>query len=468
MRSRTPGGWPTGTGLVAQGLCVRMGCRRGTSALGRGSMRKAAWMGLAAGLAAVLVGGCQGGGRLPRTIGPQALGSLGPQGVREVYHTPAFVVRAAHGGRHTAVQDTDLAADEVVDDSNLLIFAEGAGDTVDAFRWTAALLAEAPHGFPEDPDRLVMVLLRWSESTSIAREHLNRAAHEKAAQLLRHMAEVHRRRHGDRGRLALVGFSAGSHVIRLAFSGPRDPREEAGPEGLRHVSNVVFLGSSIGGDEPLALDGIRGRFLNFINPRDTHFGDRLVYAAPAGDRPRPLEFLKQGTVLRRPGYGASAAGFRYLPTLTSPGQFDAIEEVRDPRASEAIHRAFRMVNVRVPEDLVPYDLFGQPVSSDDLDDVLNLGRNHFILVGRGPGGRTDGVEFAQYRRPAEEFVQEQVASAALAGRLDRTGLESRPAVANPLRVPLPVPWAVIRPPKEPEPAPPPEAPAPAAAPEPAP
>jgi len=444
-------------------------------------------------VASALLAGCRSAPapRMPRLVGQEVLGALTPAGLREVYRTPAAVVRSIEGTKHIAVQDADLAADSLVDDTNLLVFVEGAGDTVEGFRSTARLVAESPYTFPGGNGRLVVVLLKWSESTNVVAEHMNRAAQQAGAAALVDMLEVHRLRHGSDGHISLIGFSAGTRVIEMAFQGaaaqgeePSDPgsaeakpggparlavarprglsnspelgmakpdgpraRPRAEPgwhaEALAQVANVVFLGSSIGSEESMPLAGIRGRFLNFVNPRDTHFGDRAAYVAPAGGSADPLKLLQQATIQRRPRFGASVAGFLDLPTLTAIGQFDAVESLERSAGAEVAGRAFKRVNVPVPPTLMAFNLFGDPLPNDDLDDYLNQAPNHYILVGRGPSGRTDVVDFRQYRPAAEEFVREFVAAAALRGRIDRFDLKSVSQGANPFGVPFIVPWAIF-------------------------
>ena len=432
--------------------------------------------------ASALLAGCRSAPppRVPRLVGQEVLGALTPAGLREVYRTPAAVVRSIEGTKHIAVQDADLAADSLVDDTNLLVLVEGAGDTVEGFRWTARLVAESPYTFPGGNGRLVVVLLKWSESTSVVAEHMNRPAQQAGAAALADMLEVHRLRHGSGGHISLIGFSAGTRVIEMAFQGaaaqgeepsgpgsaeakpggparlavarPRGlsnprarPRAEPGwhAEAFAQVANVVFLGSSIGSEESMPLAGIRGRFLNFVNPRDTHFGDRAAYVAPAGGSANPLKLLQQATIERRPRFGASVAGFLDLPTLTAVGQFDAVESLERSAGAEVAGRAFKRVNVPVPPTLMAFNLFGDPLPNDDLDDYLNQAPNHYILVGRGPSGRTDVVDFRQYRPAAEEFVREFVAAAALRGRIDRFDLKSVSQGANPFGVPFIVPWAIF-------------------------
>lgn len=399
---------------------------------------------VAATVACAAGGGCKSASpRLPRTIGAEVLGALTPAALREAYAAPAFVVRGADGGKRVGIQDTDLAADSRVDDTNLLVLVEGAGDTAAGFRWTARLLAESPYSFYGAGEGLVVVLLKWSQSTNAVAEHMNREAQQAGSARLADMLEVHRRRHGGGGRVSVVGFSAGTRVIQMAFGGVQSGDQAWHPEALARVEDVVFLGSSLGSEEAMPFGSIRGRFLNFVNLRDTHFGDRAAYVAPAGESANLLKLLQQGTIQRRPRFGASVAGFLSLPTLTSPEQFEAVAVLeRLPRGGDA-RGAFRMINVPVPPMLIAYNLFGSPLYDDDLDDYLNLAPNHYILVGRGPGGSTEDPSFKQYSASAAEFVQEHVAPAALHGRLYRVGLKTVAKGADPLGLPLPVPWAIF-------------------------
>jgi len=414
-------------------------------------------MGLAT--AACLAAGCEPRApRVPRDLGAGVLGALTPKALRDAYGTPAFVVRDAQDGRHVALQDTELPAGAALDDSNLLIYVEGSGDLVEVSRRTMALLAASPHGFPEKPHCLVVALLQWGESHDVVAEHLNRKAQMAGAALLNHMLEVHRRRHGERGHASVIGFSAGTRVTQWAFAGTVPEGEATHPEGLAHADHVVFLGSSVSCMDPAPFEGIRGRFLCFINPRDTHYGDRAPFVAPAGQGPQFAKFLTLEPMLRHPMFGASVIGLRLLPTLTRPDQFDAIEQARDPATRKALEQAFKRVNVPTPIDLVPFNLFGDAVANDDGDDYLNLAPNHYILVGRGPAGRINDPAFPQYRAAAEEFVQEHVAAAALEGRLYRFDLKTRPHSAKLLDVPLPLPWAIINAPARKEPVPPEEKP----------
>jgi hypothetical protein len=395
---------------------------------------------------ALAVGGCKAAGQqAQRHIGNEVEGALSPAALREAYRTPAFVVRQMGVGHYTAVQDTDLSADSQVDDSNLLVFAEGSADTIDGFRWTARLLAESPFGFPQNPDRLVIIVLKWSKGLSAVAEHMNRAAQEEGAAVLADMLEVHRRRHHSDGHVSLIGFSAGTRVIERAFASAVALRDAGRHEAFEPVDNIVFVGSSVGLEEQLCFEDIRGRFINFVNPRDTHFGDRAAYVAPAGEMANPLKLLHQATIERRPRFGASVAGFQSLPVLTSAGQFDALEALERSSAPPAARKAFKMVNVPVPPTLLPFNVFGSPILNDDLDDYMNLAQNHYIMVGRGPGGFTNVPDFKQYRTSAEEFVRDFVGDAAFRGRLDRFDLKTVTKGANPIGVPLPLPWAILNP-----------------------
>ena len=376
-----------------------------------------------AGLLLVLVpAGCAPKAREAPGPGPDALGPLDPQTLRTVYNTPGFVMRTVKAGRPAAVQDTEIPAGTVIDDSNLVIFVEGSGDSVDVFRWTARLLAESPHGFPDAPERLVIILVHWSETRDVVVEHLSRDSQLVGAARLHQMLETHRLRHGACGRASVIGFSAGTRVMQFAYTGTLAAGVPAYPEGLSHADNLVFLGSSIGSEDPMPVESIRGRFINFVNPRDTHYGDRAPYIAPAGQAVRPLEFLAEHTLVPRPHFGASVEGFIRAPTLTSAAQFDAIVMPTATRDRHALDQAFRTVNVPVPEQLVPKDILGLPILNDDMDDYFNQAPNHYIMVGRGPANRLDGPDFAQYRAAAAQFVREHVGAAVLQGRLYRSDL----------------------------------------------
>jgi len=411
------------------------------------------WLVMAAVAGLALAVGCRPAApRVPRPIGNEVLGALVPAGIRDAYRAPAFVVRSVANGRYAAAQDAELPPEARIDDSNLILFVEGAGDTADGFRRTARLLAESPYDFRGAASSLVILYLKWCESGNPVAEHMNQKAQQAGAVLLADMLEVHRRRYPGRGHVSLVGFSAGTRVIEKAFSGAASGGDDWHPEAFKRVENVVFLGSSVGTEESMPLVSIRGRFINFVNPRDTHFGDRAAYVAVAGGTADPLKLLQQATVQRRPRFGASVAGFRRLPVLTGTDQFDALEAMAAVPELDSALRAFKMVNVPVPVTLVAFNLFGTPLLDDDLDDYLNQAPNHYIMVGRGPAGRTDVVDFRQYRAAAEEFVRDFVGAAAIRGRLYRFDLKAVSKGANPLGglpVPLPVPWALFAVPEKP-------------------
>ena len=299
-------------------------------------------------LTACLASGCaQETACSPRRLLSDAPGALTPEALRQAYQTPAFVVRDTQDGRCVAVQDTGLADDALVDDVNLLIYVEGSGDRIPLSRWTMALLAESPHGFPDCPERLVVVLLKWGESHDVVAEHTNRKAQMAGAAALNRMLEVHRRRNGGRGRVSVVGFSAGTRVTQWAFDGTLPEGEKAYPKALEHTDNVVFLGSSVSCANCTPFAMLRGRFLSFVNPRDTHYGDRAPFVAPAGETPRFGKFLTLEPVLRHPMFGASVMGFRHLPTLTSPVQFDVIETAGPPAARRRLEDAFQIGRAHV-------------------------------------------------------------------------------------------------------------------------
>ncbi|MCX5683079.1 MAG: hypothetical protein NT049_05265 [Planctomycetota bacterium] len=373
-------------------------------------------------LLALAPAGCAPKAREAPGPGPDALGPLDPQALRTAYNTPGFVMRTVKDGRPVAVQDTEIPAGTVIDDTNLVIFVEGSGDSVDVFRWTARLLAESPHGFPEAPERLVIILVHWSETRDVVAEHLSRDSQLVGAARLHQMLETHRLRHGDAGHAGVIGFSAGTRVMQFAYTGTLAPGAPAYPEGLRHADNLVFLGSSISREDPMPVESIRGRFINFVNPRDTHYGDRAPYVAPAGQKVRPLEFLVEHTLVPRPHFGVSVEGFTRAPTLTNEAQFDAILAPTGGHDRHALDLAFRTVNVPVPDQLVPKTLLGQPILNDDMDDYFNQAPNHYIMVGRGPANRLDGPDFALYRAAAGQFVREHVGAAVMHGRLYRSDL----------------------------------------------
>jgi hypothetical protein len=395
-------------------------------------------------VAVMLLAGCKAAETRPAPrIEDQrtAVGALTPAALREAYHTPAFVVRVVRDGAHVAFQDTAIAADSQLDDTNLLIYAEGSADSLDGFRHTAALLAESRYGFATQSDQFIIVVVKWSQGINPIAEHLNRPAQEAGAVVLAGMLRTHWQRHGAAGHVSLVGFSAGTRVIQIADDGAQSGDPKWHPEAFAAIDNVVFLGSSVGYTEEMHFGAIRGRFVNFVNPRDSHFGDRAAYIAPAGTAANPLKLLNQATLQRRPRYGASATGFQNLATLTTAAQFDALDLLA--RTSSEACGCFRMVNVPVPMTLVAYNVFGSPLLDDDMDDYVNMAPNHYVMVGRGPGGNNEMPDFKQYRAMAEEFVRNLVAPAVFRGRLYQFDLKSLPKGANPLGLPLPVPWAIL-------------------------
>ena len=277
---------------------------------------------------------------------------------------------------------------------------------------------------------LLLLPVHWSMTSDVVLEHVSLNHQRHGAVQLQDLVHVHSLRHerNHRASVSVLAFSAGTRVVQLAFGARIDAERgvtEAGPypDYMGWVDNVVFVGSSLARTDLVPLEIIRGRLVNFVNPRDTHFGDRAPTVAPAGSKPRLDEVVNPlRIVYRSPGLGASAVGFDELPTLTAPGQFIAADATPEGRA------AFRRVNVRVPTDLVPYNLLGVKVVNDDLDDFLNLARNHYIMVGRGAGGTTSGPEFEQYRQVAAAFVQKFVAPVLATGRLTTTvlGAEAKP------------------------------------------
>lgn len=370
-----------------------------------------------------------------------------------VYGAQAFVfVHRQRDGSVLVADDTQYPSEAPLDDTRLVLFAEGSGDTLEAFRHSARLIAESQFALlPGEHPTLLILPVHWSESTDLVREHTNRQAQMNGAAMLQDMVNVQAHRHGDwdEASVSIVAFSAGTRVTQMAFGGRvEDGKTQAVvgeyPPYMDRVRNVVFMGSSLSRLDPLPLEGIRGRFINFVNPRDTHFGDRAVSVAPAGGGPRleriinPLAFVE-----RAPGFGASTEGFTRLPTLTTPEQFAAVDEYQRTR------RAFRRVNVPVPDGLLAYSLVGLKIEKDNLDDFLNLAHNHFIMVGRGPGGAFGpGGPFDQYRGVAYEFVRDFVTPALTRGRIVKVQLESDAKPIDTLELltaPLTVPVRVVQP-----------------------
>jgi len=415
-------------------------------------------LGFWAALCCALVAGC-GGDKVPEVLEHRVLphdvggAQLTPARLGDVYGTTAFVyaVRDDEGGEVCVVDDTGAPADAALDDCRLVVYVEGSGDSFKGFRYTARLIAESPHVFPPGAPRAVLLLpLHWSTSSDVVREHVNFRAQQRGAVALQDMVHAHAARHGGTpgAMVSLLGFSAGSRVVQMAFGARLTGKAAEAVEGdcppyMSTVGNVAFVGSSLSRRDPVPFTHVRGRFINFVNPRDTHFGDRAPNVAPAGSGPRLGKLVNPVTAVQRsPGFGASANGFDRLPTLTAPEQFDAVD------AWPAGREAFRRVNVPVPATLLPYNVVGTPVENDDLDDFLNQAHNHFILVGRGPAGATSGAEFAQYRDVAAEFVREFVAPALVSGCVpaDELTAQAKPVTAlDVLTAPLKVPGKVIEP-----------------------
>ena len=387
---------------------------------------------------------------LPRDVGGA---QLTPSRLADIYGTTVFVyaVRDAAGGEVAVVDDTGAPAGAALDDRRLVIYAEGSGDSFKEFRYTARLIAESPHAFSPGSSGAVLLLpVHWSASGDVVREHVNIEAQRRGAVALQDMVHAHAARHGGApgAFVSLLGFSAGSRVVQMAFGAQLTGKAAEAVEGdcppyMNTVRDIVFVGSSLSRHDPVPLAGIRGRFINFVNRRDTHFGDRAPNVTPAGSGPRLGKLVNPVTAVQRsPGFGASANGFDRLPTLTSPEQFTVVD------ASPAGREAFRRVNVPVPAKLLPYNIVGTPVENDDLDDFLNQAHNHFILVGRGPAGATSGAEFAQYRDVAAEFVRKFVAPALVLGRVAAAELtaQAKPVTAfDVLTSPLKVPGKMIEP-----------------------
>ena len=404
------------------------------------------------GLALLVAAGCEPAGQkkaaVQRVI-QDVTGAMTPEVLKKTYGTPAFVIRDVKAGKYVGIQDKDLAPDATVDDTNLVIWIEGAGDSVEGFRWSAHLLATSAYGFDSAAEHLAIVVIHWSQSAVAVAEHMNRPGQMIGAALLNEMVEVHRQRHGESGHIGIVAFSAGTRVTELGFRGELPEGRRKYPDALKLVDNIAFVGSSMWCRDQPPFEPIRGRFINFINVRDTHFGDRAAFAAPAGTSPRLVEWLEQGgTLVRKPRFGVSVTGFLDLPVLTNCAQFDALDLTHHRHEMDAVRDAFKMVNVYAPTDLMAYDLFGNPLPDDEFDDYVNLAPNHYILVGRGAGGSTDVPSFKQYRPVAEEFVKEHLASAVLRGRLFCFDLKNKAKSANPLKplaipVPVLVPWAAM-------------------------
>ncbi len=358
-------------------------------------------------------------------------GLLTAEQILTTYGTPAFVYREGIPGTHDVRirNDQEIPADEAVDDRNLIIFASGSGDQPVHFRHTARLLAESPEHPPGDDPHLLIILVHWSETTNVVHEHLKFKAQSAAARQLRHMCSVHQRRFSPSDSfVGIIGFSAGTRITQLAFGailpqgrrGDKLPSLGPVPPEMSQVHHVVYLGSSVNREDPLPFGELKGRFINYVNYRDTHYGDRAPYFAPAGTSPVIIRVIEANVFLSRPRTGASANGFAKLPTLTTAEQFELLD--LDPR----LQQAFRMVNVEVPPELVPWSTASLPILDDDLDDHWNRAPNHYTMVGRGPKGRLSSPAFQQYKELTFEFVREHVASAVMRGRVEDFHLQSKP------------------------------------------
>lgn len=334
---------------------------------------------------------------------------------------------------------------KTIDDARLMIYVCGSGDSPDGFYHTARLLATSPLVWEDDGRPLLIVTVHWAPSRDPVADHTNLAAQEAGALRLQQMAQVHHLRHSNnpQAHVSVMAFSAGSRVAQLAYGCEIEPGKFNAvsgrhyPDEMNYIDNIIFLGSSLPRNDPLPFASIKGRFINFVNPRDTHFGDKATYVAPPGVSPSLMRLLSTRIGNHSPASGASAHGFDGIATLVTPQQFEVIDQ------TEAGRQAFKAVNVKVPNQLTAYGLFGVKMNKDDLDDFINAAPNHYIMVGRGPGGAIDGELFEQYRDVAEEFVRFVVAPAMLTGRVRTTVLFSKPkplsgmdAVTHPLTMPL--------------------------------
>jgi hypothetical protein len=397
-------------------------------------------------LAMLVCGGCNGGaqdkGREPiahRQLPANLIfANLSAGNVEAMYGTLGFVYATRRAtGEVTVIDDTEAAATTLLGDRRLVILVEGSGDTLDGFRHTARLIATSRALWPSgSADSVLLLPVHWSESGNVVVEHVNVTAQRRGAVALQDMVRVHQVRHGlaAGSSVSLLGFSAGTRVVQMAFGGELDPTKGTVTAGQRpvtmdRVANIVFVGSSIGRHDPTPFERIRGRFINFVNRRDTHFGDRAPNIAPAGSKARMIKIVDPSTIIfRSPGFAASANGFDALPWLTTEDQFAAAD------SSPAARQAFRRVNVRVPDGLKAYNRVGVEVKNDDLDDFVNNAHNHYIMVGRGPAGATGGTHFAQYRDVAFEFVRDLVTPALVSGRLATMGLSAETRPVTPLEV----------------------------------
>jgi hypothetical protein len=389
--------------------------------------------------------------QLPANVGGLA---LTPESMTKAYAEHGFVFASGDpkaGG--TIIDDTSpRPANLALNDTRLIVLVEGSGDALEGFRYTGRLIAESRAAWQGEAAKLplLVVPIHWSDTSNPVLEHMNFKAQRRGAGVLQDMLQVHMLRHQSTpgATVSILAFSAGTRVVQMAFGCQiKEGQITAADTGQRppwagYVVNIAFVGCSIARLDPVPFEGLRGRFVNFVNRRDTHFGDRAPFAAPPGAGPA-LEHMVSGKFLQRnPGFGASANGFDKLPTLTSAEQFDLVD------SSPKGRQVFRMINFRVPAELLPYGLMGEALESDDLDDFINLAPNHYIMVGRGAGGMVSGPAFTQYREVAAEFVQNFVAAALFDGRVSVSGLTSQPVRITPLDIltsPITVPGKLVEP-----------------------
>jgi hypothetical protein len=373
--------------------------------------------------------GCRKPDREIRPIPDDVSGQVRRHDIMELYDTQAFVYREGRPEDPARIYlNTDKNIPAVIDDANLVIFAEGSGDQARHFARTCELIAQSRYHPDSSNPNLLFVLVHWSESDNVVKEHLNFEGQRHGSEMMRRMCKIHQQRNGSDGFVGIIGFSAGTRVTQLAFGavlpeghpGDKPPTLTGIPEEMKPVDTVVYLGSSLNRDDPLPFGEVRKRFINFVNNRDTHYGDQAPYYAPAGTSPIYLRVVEANLFLARPRTGASANGFSSIATFTDEEQFLTMQ--LDPR----IDKAFRMVNVDVPPQLIPWSYLSTPILDDNLDTYWNLAPNHYSMVGRGPEGKLYTKTFRQYEDLSYEFVREQVASAVLQGIVYEFDLKSEP------------------------------------------
>ena len=346
--------------------------------------------------------------------------------LNEVYKTRGLVYRssASQTSHHGPVwTDAALPADYPINDRHLIIYAEGSGDEVKHFYHSISLLLNSDLA-AELGVQITAAVVHWSKSTKVIDEHLSGKNQQEGAVALQNMVIAHDRRWGDAGSCTLLGFSAGTRVIQQAFGvegvtdkdGNFKPALPRPPE-MDHVTHIVYLGSSMLHDQEIPYDQIRGHFINFQNPRDTHYGDAAPYAAPAGNAPDISKGAATIFFKKRPKAGASANGFSQLPTVRAKGSW------KDASGRKTGTPTIwpKKCNYRVPKDLIPLGV-GQiplplPTLFDSMDDFWNNAQNHYIMMGRGPKGTIDSATYRWYRKRAEKFVQNDVAQATLTGEI---------------------------------------------------